>query len=114
MAYNKVETLISNVKWSEISNAIEKDGRVRLADYAEKYGVSIPTMRKLFQQKYGVEIEFRRGRTGGVFPTKKWQNVENDTSNAEEDSQEVVSVKYSPDADSSVEAQVDKILGVES
>jgi hypothetical protein len=48
MANNKVDTLMDQVKWTDITNTLATDGRIRLADYAEQYGVSIPTMRKMF------------------------------------------------------------------
>jgi hypothetical protein len=114
MAYNKVATLMAQVKWSEISAALTKDGRVRLADYADKYGVSIPTMRKMMEQKFGTSVEFRRGRTGGVYPTPDFTKSDVDASTA--------SVNYVPDApvtvtpaeDAETEAAVDRILGVEA
>lgn len=116
MAYDKVTALMAQVKWSEISAAIEKDGRVRLADYAEKYNVSIPTMRKMMEKKYGTTIQFRRGRTGGVFPTPG--NWVSNTSTKKVESA-VESVNYVPDApvevsavDAETESQVDRILGV--
>jgi len=114
MANNKVDTLMDQVKWADITNALATDGRIRLADYAEQYGVSIPTMRKMFEAKYGVEIEFRRGRTGGVYPTSKFTHGTKDEENAENEdaATEVGEVTY--DTDTSVEKQVDAILGVEA
>lgn len=116
MAYDKVTTLMTQVKWVEISAAIEKNGRIRLADYAEKYGVSIPTMRKMMEKKYGTTIQFRRGRTGGVYPTPgDW--ISNPS--VEKAEKAAASVNYVPDTpvsvsadDAEAEAAVDRILGV--
>lgn len=116
MAYDKVTTLMAQVKWVEISAAIEKNGRIRLADYAEKYGVSIPTMRKMMEMKYGATVQFRRGRTGGVYPTPgNW--ISNPS--VEKAEKAAASVNYVPDTpvsvsadDAEAEAAVDRILGV--
>lgn len=116
MAYDKVTTLMAQVKWVEISAAIEKNGRIRLADYAEKYGVSIPTMRKMMEKKYGATVQFRRGRTGGVYPTPgNW--ISNPS--VEKAKKAAASVNYVPDTpvsvsadDAEAEAAVDRILGV--
>jgi len=118
MAYNKVDTLMAQVKWSEISSALATDGRVRLADYADKYGVSVPTMRKMMEKKYGTTVNFRRGRTGGVYPTAGFQAPLGLGSNTTTP----VAVNYVPDApvevdeitDDEVEKAVDRILGVEA
>ena len=114
MAYDKVSTLMAQVNWFDISAAIEKNGRVRLADYAEKYGVSIPTMRKMMEKKYGTTVQFRRGRTGGVYPTPgDW--ISNPS--VEKAEARAAAVNYVPDAPVSIsaddtEAAVDRILGV--
>lgn len=112
MAYNKVDTLMAQVKWSEISSALSKDGRVRLADYAEQYGVSVPTMRKMMEKKYGATVSFRRGRTGGVYPCVGFQAPVSSAA----------AVTYTPESpvevsaisDDEVEKAVDRILGVEA
>ena len=114
MAYDKVSTLMAQVNWFDISAAIEKNGRVRLADYAEKYGVSIPTMLKMMEKKYGTTVQFRRGRTGGVYPTPgDW--ISNPS--VEKAEARAAAVNYVPDAPVSIsaddtEAAVDRILGV--
>ena len=116
MAYDKVSTLMAQVNWFDISAAIEKNGRVRLADYAEKYGVSIPTMLKMMEKKYGTTVQFRRGRTGGVYPTPgDW--ISNPS--VEKAEARAAAVNYAPDApvsvtadDAETEAAVDRILGV--
>lgn len=120
MAYDKVSTLMAQVNWFDISAAIEKNGRIRLADYAEKYGVSIPTMRKMMEKKYGTTIQFRRGRTGGVFPTPgDWISNPSVEKAKDRAAAAAASVNYVPDApvsvsadDADAEAAVDRILGV--
>lgn len=107
MANNKVASLMGRVKWSEFSSNLVSSGRVRLADYADQYGVSIPTMRKMVEQKYGKTVIFRRGRTGGVFPTPEFSKSVVSTP--------VGSVTYVPDpkiaVDAATERIVDNILG---
>lgn len=117
MAYNKVDTLMAQVKWSEISSALSKDGRVRLADYAEQYGVSVPTMRKMMEKKYGATVSFRRGRTGGVYPGVGFQAPLSSAA-----ATAAAAVNYTPESlvevsaisDDEVEKAVDRILGVEA
>jgi len=123
MAYNKVNGLMANVKWTEIYAALDSGDRVRLADYAEQYGVSVPTMRKMMERKFGTKIEFRRGRTGGVFTTSDWTLygapswVKSSDMSSEKGIAAAV-VNYVPDApvsvDSETEAIVDSILGVDA
>lgn len=107
MANNKVASLMAQVKWSEFSSNLTKSGRVRLADYAEKYGVSIPTMRKMVEQKYGKTVTFRRGRTGGVFPTPAFNAG---TSGSTNGAPAVGSVNYVPDEPVSIDPATEKIV----
>lgn len=110
MANNKVSSLMPKVKWSEISTALTKNGRIRLGDWAGKYGVSVPTMRKMVELKYGTTITFRRGRMGGVFTKPGFSAGEGNSDT------KVAAVNYVPDSpatvDAATEAIVDNILGV--
>ena len=64
MANKKVDKI--TVDWNQIDTELDS-GRVRLADHATTHSVSIPTMRKVFADHYGLRVVFKRGRTGGVF-----------------------------------------------
>ena len=47
----------------------ETRGRLVLKAFAEQYGIWPVEARKILSENYGNTIEFRRGRTGGVYKT---------------------------------------------
>jgi len=74
-------------------------------------------MRKMMERKYGTTVDFRRGRTGGVYPTTGFQapigssipSTPAVVNYAPETSVEVGAI-----TDEEVEKTVDRILGVEA
>lgn len=118
MANNKIDKVFPKVDWDGVTSTMASDGKLRLAVFAKEYGVSIPTMRKILERKYGAKIQFRRGRTGGVFPASGFPFPSPVTATA---APAVARVNYSEDSssatmveDAETESIVDSILGIES
>lgn len=114
MANNKIEKIFPKVDWNGVSSTMESSGKLRLADFANEYGVSVPTMRKILERKFGSKIMFRRGRTGGVFPAADFpyapKAVPTGLVSYSEDSASAVTAVV----DDETEAIVDSILGIEA
>lgn len=117
MANNKIDKVFPKMDWNGVSSTLQKSGKIRLAEFADAYGVSIPTMRKILERKYGTAIQFRRGRTGGVFPTKDFPFS---STGGPSPARVTYSDSNSPavvpmtDEDAETESIVDSILGVVS
>jgi hypothetical protein len=114
MANNKIDKVFPNMDWNRVSTTLQKSGKIRLAEFANTYGVSIPTMRKILERKYGSSLQFRRGRTGGVFPTKDFPFSSTGTSRVTYSDSDASSVVPVTEIDEETEAIVDSILGVEA
>ena len=55
------------VDWNAFEAEVSADGKARLANFAEKYGVWPVDARKMIADKYGDRADFRKGRYGGGF-----------------------------------------------
>lgn len=50
--------------WASVTDALAVQSN--LAELSQIASVSVPTMRKLLDQKFGNRVQFERGRNGGV------------------------------------------------
>lgn len=55
----------AKVNWEEVDATI-KAGRVTTSALAAKYGVAPATMKSLLVARYGNNLDFKKGRSGGV------------------------------------------------
>jgi hypothetical protein len=67
---NSIENV--SVDWNEVEATLnpmnaETRGRLVLKAFADQYGIWPVEARKILSENYGNTIEFRRGRTGGVY-----------------------------------------------
>lgn len=60
------ETVIK-ISWTEVSTALKSAGGLKLTQFAKEKGLAAPTLRKMIEERYGANVEFRRGRYGGAF-----------------------------------------------
>ncbi len=63
-----------SIDWNEVEATLnpinlETKGRLVLKAFADQYGIWPVEARKILSEQYGDTIEFRRGRTGGVYKT---------------------------------------------
>lgn len=55
-----------SVDWDNVTSRLSDGSLNKLEQFAEQYGISRPTAKKLLQDKYGSSIVFVRGRSGGI------------------------------------------------
>ncbi len=65
MSETNDETVIQ-INEAEIIQAL-KNGGIKTTDLAKSLGVTQPIVKQLLVEKFGDNIEFRRGRKGGAF-----------------------------------------------
>ena len=75
---NSIENV--SVDWNEVEATLnpmnaETRGRLVLKAFADQYGIWPVEARKILSENYGNTIEFRRGRTGGVYKAPQTNSV---------------------------------------
>jgi len=56
----------NNINWNEISIKLSSGEYTKIEQFATLWGVSRPTAKKMLATKYGSQILFNRGRSGGI------------------------------------------------
>lgn len=64
---NTVAPASISLDWSTIDSDLKSGKRVSLSHLAQTHKVFPIDLRKIFESRYGDQIVFKRGRTGGVF-----------------------------------------------
>lgn len=64
---NTVSPSSITLDWSSIDADLKAGKRVSLSHLAATHKVFPIDLRRLFEARYGGQVEFRRGRTGGVY-----------------------------------------------
>jgi len=64
-----LDDLRKNTKWDAIETSI-KNQKFKLVEVAKEMGLSANDLKSLLLEQFGDNLEFRRGRNGGVF----WKN----------------------------------------
>lgn len=64
---NTVSPTTISLDWTQIDADLKAGKRVSLSHLAQAHKVFPIDLRKIFQSRYGDQIIFKRGRTGGVF-----------------------------------------------
>lgn len=64
---NTVSPNTISLDWSTIEADLNAGRRVSLSHLAQAHKVFPIDLRKIFEARYGDRIEFRRGRSGGVY-----------------------------------------------
>jgi len=64
---NTVDPSTISFDWAAIDLALNSGERVSLSHLAQAHKVFPIDLRRLFEARYGDDIVFKRGRTGGVY-----------------------------------------------
>lgn len=64
---NTVSPTTITLDWNQIDADLKAGNRVSLSHLAQAHKVFPIDLRKIFEARYGDQIIFKRGRTGGVF-----------------------------------------------
>ena len=64
---NTVSPTTITLDWTQIDADLKAGNRVSLSHLAQAHKVFPIDLRKIFEARYGDQIIFKRGRTGGVF-----------------------------------------------
>lgn len=64
---NTVDPSTISLDWAAIDLALNSGERVSLSHLAQAHKVFPIDLRRLFEARYGDDIVFKRGRTGGVY-----------------------------------------------
>ncbi len=64
---NTVAPASISLDWASIEATLKSGNRVSLSHLAQTHKVFPIDLRKIFESRYGDQIIFKRGRTGGVF-----------------------------------------------
>ncbi len=64
---NTVSPTTISLDWTQIDGDLKAGKRVSLSHLAQAHKVFPIDLRRIFESRYGDQIVFKRGRTGGVF-----------------------------------------------
>jgi hypothetical protein len=64
---NTVSPTTISLDWTQIDADLKAGKRVSLSHLAQAHKVFPIDLRRIFESRYGDQIIFKRGRTGGVF-----------------------------------------------
>lgn len=64
---NTVDPTSISIDWGSVDTILQSGERVSLSHLAAQHKVFPIDLRKIFEARYGDQIVFKRGRTGGVY-----------------------------------------------